>query len=74
MERLSQTLQDRLCKAMRLAGIETMEAANAWLDGYIEQHNTRFAVLAREEEDAHRPYTDTPQALAHICSVHHSDS
>lgn len=71
VERLFQTLQDRMCKAMRLAGIKTMEAANAWLGGYIEQHNTRFAVLPRDEEDAHRPYTDTPQALARICSVHH---
>lgn len=71
VERLFQTLQDRLCKAMRLAGIDTMEAANAWLEGHIGQHNKRFAVQPREEEDAHRPYTETPQALARICSVHH---
>jgi len=30
-ERLFRTLQDRLVKELRLAGIETVEAANAWL-------------------------------------------
>ncbi len=44
------TLQDRLPKELPLAGIMTMEAANAWLrDTYIPAHNTRFAVRAEQE-------------------------
>ena len=53
VERLFQTLQDRLCKAMRLAGISTMQDANAWLGGYIAQHNARFAIQPQAPEDAH---------------------
>ncbi len=71
VERLFQTLQDRLCKAMRLAGISDRQAANAWLPGYLAQHNERFALEPREREDAHRLYTGSEQALARICSVHH---
>jgi 2-oxo-4-hydroxy-4-carboxy--5-ureidoimidazoline (OHCU) decarboxylase len=45
VERANQTLQDRLVKEMRLAGINDMaDSANAWLPGYIECYNRRFAV------------------------------
>ena len=71
VERLFQTLQDRMCKALRLAGIDTLQAANDWLAGYIAQHNQRFAVEPRQTEDAHRAWTDTPQALQRICAHHH---
>jgi transposase len=71
VERLFQTLQDRMCKAMRLQGIGTMEQANAWLDGYLDQHNQRFAVAPRQAQDMHRPFSGTSQALADICSLHH---
>ncbi len=44
-ERLFQTLQDRLVKEPALAGIETVEAANAFLaQVYIPAHNARFAI------------------------------
>jgi hypothetical protein len=49
-ERLFQTLQDRVPKELVLAGITTVEAANAWLrDTYIPAHNARFAVKAEQE-------------------------
>ena len=41
VERAFQTLQDRLVKALRLARISTIEAANAWLPQYLAQHNAR---------------------------------
>ena len=48
-ERLFQTLQDRLVKELALAGIETAEAANAFLrEVYIPAHNARFAVPAEQ--------------------------
>jgi transposase len=71
VERLFQTLQDRMCKAMRLQGIANIEQANAWLDGYLHEHNQRFAVAPKQAQDMHRPWGGTAQALADICSLHH---
>ena len=48
-ERLFQTLQDRLVKELALNGIETVEAANAFLrDVYIPAHNARFATAPEQ--------------------------
>ncbi len=41
-------------KAMRLAGISSIEAANAFLPGYVEKHNQRFARTAFDSRDLHR--------------------
>ena len=39
------TLQDRLPKELKLAGITTVEAANAFIrEVYLPEHNARFAV------------------------------
>jgi len=55
-ERLFATLQDRLPKELRLAGIATVEAANAWLKShYIAEHNARFAVDPEQEGSAFVP-------------------
>jgi transposase len=52
-ERMFETLQDRLTKELALAGIVTIEAANAFLrDVYIPAHNARFAVKAEQEGSA----------------------
>jgi transposase len=52
-ERMFGTLQDRLPKELALAGISTVEAANRWLsDGYIAEHNERFAIEAEQEGSA----------------------
>jgi len=71
VERLFQTLQDRLVKALRLADIGDIDAANAFLPGYLEGHNARFAVTPEDPADAHSPYTGTGEALARICALHH---
>ncbi|MCP1636948.1 transposase [Kerstersia gyiorum] len=71
VERLFQTLQDRLVKAMRLAGIACLAQANAFLAGYLAQHNGRFSVAPPEPQDAHAAYTDSAQVLARICAIHH---
>ncbi len=55
VERAFGTLQDRLVKEMRLAGITTMEAGNAWLPGFIEAYNGRFARMPANAKDLHRP-------------------
>jgi transposase len=52
-ERAFETLQDRLPKELKLAGIDTVEAANRWLsDVYIAEYNQRFAVAAEQEGSA----------------------
>jgi len=55
VERANQTLQDRLVKEMRLRGISSMAAGNAYLPEFIADFNARFAVPPRHPEDAHRP-------------------
>lgn len=51
-------LQDRLVKELRLAEISDKEAANAFLPGFIAQHNARFAKPPHDAIDAHRPMID----------------
>src|SRR5215217_2738898 len=55
VERANQTLQDRLTKELRLRGLSSLEAANAYLPEFIAAYNQRFAVAARSAESAHRP-------------------
>lgn len=55
VERVNQTLQDRLVKEMRLCGISTMDQGNAYALEFITDFNARFAVEARAPQDAHRP-------------------
>ena len=55
-ERAFRTLQDRLPKELVLAGITTVDAANAHLrEHYLPAHNARFAVKATEEGSAFVP-------------------
>jgi hypothetical protein len=56
VERLFGTLQDRLVKELRVAGITTMEDANRFLDEvFLPFWEERFTVEPREPADAHRP-------------------
>src|ERR1019366_6640337 len=43
VERANATLQDRLVKEMRLCGIDTIAAGNAFLPAFIDDYNARFA-------------------------------
>jgi hypothetical protein len=54
VERLWRTLQDRLTKELRLAGIGTLAAANLFLPSFIASYNARFAQPARETQSAWR--------------------
>lgn len=49
VERAHHTLQDRLVKELRLAGISTIEAANAFLPSFVAHYNGRFAKPADAE-------------------------
>ena len=67
VERVIQTLQDRLPKEMRLANISSREDANAYLPEFIADFNQRFAEEARSSVDLHRALT-AKEDLARILS------
>ncbi|MGY3134078.1 hypothetical protein ACVWZM_004760 [Bradyrhizobium sp. USDA 4501] len=56
--RANGTLQDRLVKEMRLAGISTIEAGSAFLPAFMEDYNRRFAKSPFSEKDVHRPLAE----------------
>ena len=55
VERRHGLFQDRLVKEMRLLGIHTIEAANAYLDGtFLALVNTRYTVTACDPANGHQ--------------------
>jgi len=66
VERANRTLQDRLVKELRLAGISDMEDANAFLPDFMERYNARFAKAPRRPDDLHRALNVEPDRLAEI--------
>jgi hypothetical protein len=55
VERSHSTLQDRLVKELRLAGVCDMEQGQPVLEAFRLDYNRRFARLPRSDRDAHRP-------------------
>ena len=58
VERVNETLQDRLVKELRLEGIDTLEAGNAYLPAFMERFNAKFAQAPANATDLHRPLTE----------------
>lgn len=70
IERIFGTLQDRLVKELRLAGITTIEEANRFLQEYIPKFNAKFAVVPRRRKDLHKKFNKrTEERLPQIFSV-----
>jgi hypothetical protein len=55
VERPWRTHQDRLAQELRLAGVQTMAEANAFLPAYFARYRARFAIPPRSEESAYVP-------------------
>lgn len=72
IERLNETLQDRLVKELRLRNISTMEEANKFFkEEYEEIFNSKFSVVPRSDVNLHTQLTKTEkQNLDSIFSVH----
>ncbi len=68
VERVIETLQDRMVKEMRLRGISDMAAGNTYAPEFIADFNARFAVVPRDAQDAHRPLLLSDD-LTHILTV-----
>jgi hypothetical protein len=54
VERVNRTLQDRLVKELRLAGISSIIAGNDYLPDFIQRFNARLAVAPACSRDLHR--------------------
>lgn len=70
VERLFQTLQDRLIKELRLNDISDIETANQFLKKkFIPAFNAKFAVEPRTKTDHHRPLVqrDSKNLSAILC-------
>lgn len=55
VERVFETLQDRLVKELRLAKASGCKEANIVLERYLGSFNSKFQVAARRKGDFHRP-------------------
>jgi hypothetical protein len=72
VERLFQTLQDRLVKEMRLAKINTPEEGNIFLEEiFLPKFNAKFAVIPAKTGDLHKQlFLQEKEQLDHIFSIH----
>ena len=72
VERMFETLQDRLVKELRLENISDPETANIFLEEkFIPAFNAKFAVVPDKPANLHRPLTTIDQKnMDSIFSVH----
>ncbi len=66
VERANRTLQDRLVKELRLAGISDIAAGNAFLPGFIARFNRQFAKAPARPDNLHRPLNIAPDRLRDV--------
>src|SRR5258708_31681444 len=66
VERVNRTLQNRLVKELRLAGINDVTTGNAFLSDFMARFNERFAIAAANPQDLHRPLQMTDSRLGDI--------
>lgn len=70
VERMFETLQDRLAKELRLAEITTIKEANKFLQEYIPKFNAKFAVVPKRKKNLHKKLSkQTKEKLPQIFSV-----
>ena len=71
VERVNQTLQDRLVKEMRLLGINTMEDGNIYVQKtYMEIFNKKFSVVPKSPTNMHTPLLETEHLENILCIKH----
>ena len=66
VERANRTLQDRLVKELRLAGISNMDEGNAFLSEFMKCFNTKFAKAPAKPDNLHRALNIEPDRLAEV--------
>lgn len=71
VERVNQTLQNRLIKEMRLQGVNTIEQGNQYLSEFVVEFNRKFAVVPKDKANLHRPLM-SHEKLDQILSEQHT--
>ena len=71
IERLWETLQSRLPVEFKIAGIDSLEAANVFLQNYMGVYNLKFAVAPEESEPTFRTLPENMN-LDHILCLKHT--
>ena len=72
VERQFLTAQDRLVKGMRVAGVRTLEGANAYLEKeFLPWWNQTLVVAPASADDAHRPLGKEHELAAILSHVEH---
>ncbi|WP_390915567.1 ISNCY family transposase [Pseudosulfitobacter sp. SM2401] len=66
VERANRTLQDRLVKELRLAGISNMVDGNIFLPAFTERFNAKFAKAPANPNDLHRALNIEPDRLSEV--------
>ena len=66
VERANRTLQDRLIKEMRIAGISSMEDGNAFLEGFMNRFNAKFAKAPTCPDNLHRALNIEPSRFDEV--------
>jgi transposase len=66
VERVNRTLQGRLVKELRLAGISDIEAANAFLPIFMADFNEGFAKVPARPDNMHRALNVAPDRLRDV--------
>lgn len=70
VERSFETAQDRLVKGLRVAGAETLEQANQYLETeFLPWWNQTLTVVPASPDDAHRPLDKTHSLAASLSYV-----
>ena len=71
IERLFNTLQNRLPKELRLAKVKSLEEANQFLiKDFLPKFNRRFAVVAKKSGNLHRPFgREDQKSISSIFSI-----
>lgn len=70
IERLWGTLQDRLVSELRLAGIDSIAGAQAYLPAFIARFNKKFSVDAATPGSAYRPRLRLHELRDILCFKH----
>ncbi len=70
VERVNQTLQDRLVKEMRLLGINTLEEGNQYLPEFLKDFNRKFAVVPKDKANLHQPLLPQEDLDRILCEQH----
>jgi hypothetical protein len=66
VERANRTLQDRLVKELRLAGVSSIEDGNVFLPGFLERYNAKFAKAPARSDTLHRALNIAPNRLSEV--------